>query len=314
VRCSILILVTVATFAPACSKTASGPNQKPVPVADGGDLVDAPFEEVDSGQSAVDAGPPTPPPWIAPVLPTRSAACGMPRVNRPGETFKTPSGRSFHVYAPANYDANTAYPVSLTFHGWYGTGPTFRDWFRMDEAVKNDGLTVYPDADGPLWDQVGTKDLLFFDEMMKQLSETYCINPSRVLGFGFSQGGIFMSQLGCFRAGYLKAIAVGDGSRAAPTVGCGRLPVIIVHRPTDQDEKFEWGLENKDLWAQRNECSTTVDAQDAMGCIRHSGCKTPGAVTFCRDDFFDASWPVEWNHTVRDVYRQHVWNLFKALP
>jgi poly(3-hydroxybutyrate) depolymerase len=311
--------VLTLTLALAACSSSSSPTAKPLAPADSGASVDAGIpEDLDAGVDAGDAMPRAPE-WVAPVVATRSAACGRARVNTQGETFVTSAtsmapNRKFHVYTPTNYDPNKAYPVALTFSGWMTNGAAFREWFKMDQAVGNSGITVYPDMDGALWDQVGQQDLLFFDEMVKQLSETFCINPSRMLGMGFSQGGIFMSQLGCYRAGYVKAIAIGAGSKAAPTVGCGRLPALLVSRTRDPDERIEWGYENKDLWAVRNQCSTnTMVSDQAMNCITHQGCRAPGSVTFCEDTFFDPTWPSDWNHTMRGEYRQYAWDWFMRL-
>lgn len=252
--------------------------------------------------------------WKPPVLPTSSPGCGKARANAKGETFTTPNGRTFHVWAPSNYDENTPYPVALTYHGLYATGPTFESWFKMEDYVGNDGLTVYPDADGNSWYLTGPKDLIFFDDMMKMLGDTFCINPSKVLGFGFSFGATFMSTLGCERAGYVKAIAVGDGNHGGDKSGCGRLPVLITHRTKDPDELIAWGRSNRDAWSVLNGCSSqTTVADAALNCVAYNGCKAPGSLTWCEDTWFDPNWPADWNHTVREPYRAFTWQWFKSL-
>lgn len=253
--------------------------------------------------------------WKPPVLPKKSPACGKPRTTPKGETFTTASGRTFHVWAPSNYDPNKAYPVALTFHGLYATGPTFESWFKMEDFVGNEGLTVYPDASGNAWELNRKTDLAFFDDMMKMLGDTFCIDPSNVLGFGFSHGGIFMSTLGCKRAGYVKAIAVGDGSHGGDDVGCGRLPVLITHRTKDPDELIAWSYKNRDIWRSLNACSPqTTSVNPTLNCVAFQGCKAPGSLTFCEDTWFDPNWPADWNHTVREPYRAFTWQWFKALP
>ncbi len=255
----------------------------------------------------------TEPEWKAPVVATTSAGCGkaapQPLANA---VFTTPSGRKFRVFAPSNYDNNKRYPTALTFHGWYADSDKFEQWFKMEESVGNAGLTVYPDAVNGLWDLEGESDLLFFDELVKQLGDAYCINPSRVLAFGFSFGGKFVSHLACRRAGHVKAAAIGDGSDGGGYAGCGRLPMLFVHRTHDADELIAWGKGARDGWASRMGCSATPLAvgDPAMNCVSNAACKAPGSVEFCEDTFFDPTWPQDWNHTVRDVYRAYVWNWF----
>lgn len=332
-------LMNIRHFAWACTilgATAAGiacGDTQTTPLADGGGGVDGcsgngctdaptPTEEdaqTDGGQSKTDADAKIDPvdawQWQPPVLPTTSAGCGIPKGALKNVTHTTPSGRTFHVWGPNNYDPNTNYPVALTYSGWYTNGPAFQSWFSMDQQVGNDGLTVFPDSDGPEWDQFGMKDINFFDEMMKVLADNYCINPSRVLGFGFSNGGIFMSHLGCLRAGYVKAISVGDGSKGGPGNACGRLPVLITHRTKDPDELIAWGYENRDRWAGFNGCSLqSTPGNQTFNCTTQNNCKSPGSVMFCEDTWFDPGWPNEWNHTVRPEYRQFTWDWFKALP
>jgi poly(3-hydroxybutyrate) depolymerase len=185
----------------------------------------------------------------------------------------------------------------------------------MEDYTENEAFVVYPDAANGLWDLNGTSDLVFFDEMVKQLGETYCINPSRILGFGFSYGGKFMNHLGCKRAGYVKAISIGDGSGGGDGLKCGRLPVLVTARTADTDELPAWGKAASQAWASFDKCTMdTIVSDTTMNCVSHTGCKTPGDVTFCEDTFFDASWPKDWNHTVREPYRSFTWKWFKALP
>ena len=292
----------------ACTDASQNDGRSVVP-EDGAVSPDGDASSV--GEDAKDAEPE----WKPPVLPTTSPACGTARNNVKGETFTTPGGRKFHVWAPSNYDENTRYPVALVYHGWYTQGPPFQSWFKMNEQVGNDGITVFPDAAGNFWDLDGTSDLTFFDEMVKQLGETFCINPSRILGFGFSFGGKFMNTLGCKRAGYVKAISVGAGSTGGNVLGCGRLPVLMTHRTKDPDELIGWAYQNRDVWRSLNGCSAqSAPSNASLNCVAFQGCKTPGTLEFCEDTWFDPSWPSEWNHTVREPYREYTWNWFKNLP
>jgi polyhydroxybutyrate depolymerase len=218
------------------------------------------------------------------------------------------------VWGPANYDPNVRYPVVLALHGWYADGPGHEAWFKLEDYTNNEALVVYPDAVGGLWDLVGNTDIAFFDDLVKQLGETYCINPASVLAFGFSYGGKFANHLGCRRAGNVKAIVVGDGSGGGDGQHCGRLPVLVTVRTHDTDERPEWGKAVAQSWSQLNQCGALSTTPDELNCVAYSTCKSPGAVTFCEDTFFEPTWPVAWNHTVRERYREFAWKWFKALP
>jgi len=253
--------------------------------------------------------------WVPPTVPTSSPACGTPAPDAVGVQGTTPGGRTYHVWGPPNYDPSKKYPVVLAYHGWYASGTGHQSWFHMESYVENQAFVVYPDSSGPVWDLAGTTDLVFFDEMMTKLGESYCIDPSRVLAFGFSYGGKFVNHLGCKRAGWVKAISVGAGSWGGDGQKCGRVPVLVTHRTQDTDEVIAWGRNVADSWSYIQKCSATSQpSHGSMNCTTRQGCVGPGDVTFCEDTFFDASWPVAWNHTVREPYRLFTWQWFAALP
>ena len=316
----VLVVVGLLAACSADEATSPGPLTKPGPggPTDGtGSSGGEPIPPVPTSTTPVDPGPPPEPPfvWVAPVVPTTSAACGTPMPDAIKAPYTTPSGRKFHVWGPSGYDPSKTYPVVLMFHGIQATGDGFETWFQMEKYVQNEAFVVYPDAKGGFWDLNGTTDLLFFDEVMKQLGETYCINPSRVLGFGFSYGGYFANVLGCKRAGYVKAISVGDGGYGGNGQKCGRLPVLVTSRTHDHDEPVSHGKNAAAQWTGLNKCATATDVADAqMNCVSQQACSSPGGVTFCEDTFFDPSWQVEWNHTVREPYRAFTYSWFKALP
>ena len=313
---SLVLLCAVAVGIPACSSDDPS-TPAPLPGSTSGAPGTSSGDPVPTPTTTGPTPPVTPPEpeWVAPQVATTSAACGTSRPRAIGANYTTPGGRTYHVWGPSNYDPNKTYPVVMSFHGWYADGAAHESWFKMEDYTEDEAFVVYPDAVAGLWDLNGTSDLVFFDEMVKQLGETYCINPSRVLAFGFSYGGRFMNQLGCKRAGFVKAIAIGDGSGGGDGLSCGRLPVLVTVRTADTDERPEWGKAASETWASLDRCAGGTDATNAtLNCISHKGCKTPGEVTFCEDTFFDASWPKEWNHTVREPYRAFTWKWFKALP
>jgi polyhydroxybutyrate depolymerase len=273
---------------------------------------------VDAGRDAADANDAEPPwVWVAPNVPVSSPACGVvDATSGDALDFNTPKGRAYHVWGPTNYDKTTKYSVVVVFHGWFADGKSFEKWFEMEKYVdRSETFVVYPDALNGQWDQAGTTDLDFYDDMMKDLGARFCIDPSRVLGFGFSYGGKFANHLGCKRAGWVKAIAIGDGSPGGDWQKCGRIPVLFTHRTKDSDELIAWGRQAAALWQGVDQCSATTEVSNAaMNCVSNTGCKAPGSLTFCEDTFYDPTWPADWNHTVREPYRALTYQWFRSLP
>lgn len=326
-RSLLLAPLAVLGVLAACSDDGSSPpkaptDNQPTPGTSSGDPVPTP-----TATATTPPGPPPEPEWVweAPKVATTSPACGTAMPDAVKVTYTTPAGRSFHVWGPTTYDPTKTYPVVLVYHGWYSNGLGHQTWFKMEENTQNEAFVVYPDSDGPLWDLYGTKDHVFFDEMIKQLGETYCINPSRVLAFGFSYGGIFANQLACKRAGYVKALAVGEGNFIGNNQKCGRVPVLVTSRTDDKDEPPANGKNAAANWVGINKCAAMTDSavvfteKDDLGndvdatCISHRGCMGPGTVSYCEDKLH-IDWNPDYDHTVRPAFQKYVYSWFKALP
>jgi polyhydroxybutyrate depolymerase len=298
----------------------------------------------DSGTSVIDAGrdssdtdsaPPPPrdaavdapvePPfvWVPPVLSARSSGCGKAAngTGAGGVQVQLPSGRSFRLVVPAGYDANKAYPTVFAYHGWYTDGSGFKGWFKFESWVGSGGIVIYPDANNGngTFDLSGDRDLTAFDDILKYVQTGYCTNPQRNFALGFSYGGKFGSHLACHRAGYVRAIALGAtsaGDRGADT-RCGRLPMLITHRPSDGDEAYAWGKENADHWAGKLGCAKNQETlfDPALKCLGTSACTAPGSVHFCTDDENYSNIPgydASWNHTIGERYRAQIWQWFQT--
>ena len=244
----------------------------------------------------------------------RARGCGASRpAPGDGTTMTTPNLRTFHVWGPASYDDTRPYPVVLAFHGWYSKGRELAKWFKMQDHVDGAAFTVYPDSDGPKWDFAGAQDLDFTAEVLEMLANSWCIDRSRVLAFGFSYGGRFVNHLGCKRPDLVTAISSGGGAWDAEAGCVGPLPVLVTHRTRDQTMVIAGGKAAGARWATIDGCSTETEETDAAhGCVGYRGC-TSGSVTFCEDTHHDPSWSRAWNHTVREEYRDLTWRWFEEL-
>jgi polyhydroxybutyrate depolymerase len=269
------------------------------------------------------ATPPGTPEWTPPTLPTNSPGCGSPQPDASGTTITNPSGRQMHVWGPSGYDKAKTYPVIFMFHGIESNGPDFQSWFNQENYVNNEAFVVYLDAKGGYWDVDGDTDLTYFDESVKKLGETYCIDPSHVYGFGFSWGAFFANHLGCKRAGYARAIMAGEGGYGGPVTACGRLPVLIVNRTADvpsagdpNAEPVSHGKNAESDWIKLDACSDATSMDTQMNCTTHTTCKNPGGtVTFCEDTSTLSDIPgydPSWDHTVTEPYRAYAWSWMKT--
>lgn len=243
----------------------------------------------------------------------RSPGCGGRPPVDPGVLVKTSAGRTFRVYPPKSYDPSVAYPVLFTYHGIDSNSGQFQAWFKMEEHVNGEAIVVYPDARktayGAAWELAGERDLVAFDDIRGAVAQSFCIDVSRIYAMGFSYGGKFVTALACRRPGALRAISSNDSSWGnANEQRCSAMPVLVTHRTNDPDELLEWGRASANTWARIDGCKgpeAQTPTDQAHGCADYVGCKEK--VTFCEDRFVNETWPKEWNHTVREEYRDLVW-------
>jgi poly(3-hydroxybutyrate) depolymerase len=247
----------------------------------------------------------------------RARGCGAAHADANGggggTTRTTPSGRTFHVWGPASYDENRAYPVVLVFHGWASKGRSLQKWFKMEDYVEGAAFTVYPDSKSAAWDFSGAVDTDFTAEVLDAVADEWCVDRARVLAFGFSYGGRFVNHLGCTRPDLVRAIAAGAGAWDSETGCASALPVLVIHRTDDPTMRIAGGRDAAARWAKVDGCSSETEDRDrAHGCVAYRECAA-GAVTFCEDKHHDDAWPAGWNHTVREEYRAIAWAWFAQL-
>lgn len=209
----------------------------------------------------------------------------------PGETTRInlPSGRSYLVHLPENYDPNQSWPLILTFHGWGQNGQAMATSTHFDAAQ---AISIYPDgapsrppnADKKSWAPApyatasGEEDLQFVDEIVNSARRTWAIDDSQLYAVGFSNGGGFAQYLACQRPAQFTAIATVSAAYYSKVVeGCdpGTVGHLNIHGTDDQvvsynggtrhDTKFLSVPEILDVAAQRNHCRGGVERQQLIG-------------------------------------------------
>jgi hypothetical protein len=95
--------------------------------------------------------------------------------------------RQFLTRWPANYDSKKAYPLHLGLHGANGNiSENGRDNFGLWSLSKDSVIFVTLVANGGLWS--AASDLTYADAVLKQVESELCIDTSKIVLEGFSQG------------------------------------------------------------------------------------------------------------------------------
>ncbi|MGH7436752.1 MAG: alpha/beta hydrolase family esterase [Polyangiaceae bacterium] len=134
---------------------------------------------------------------------------------------KAGGSRGFAMRLPDNYDNTKPYWLIFDYH-WNGGNSAQVDnggtsgyeyaYYGLQKKSNNGAIFVGPDSIGPGWSNSNDQDLYFTDDMVKLISDNYCVDMLNLITTGFSWGGGMSYELACARAG---ASAAGYAFRAA---------------------------------------------------------------------------------------------------
>jgi polyhydroxybutyrate depolymerase len=201
----------------------------------------------------------------AEIFAAASPGCEAAQVRDGGALTVSAAGheRRALVRVPQSYDGKTPRPVAIAFHGFGQDLRNAEAMFAVESAWPNaiavfpEGLErPYPDFPGDRlsdfhgavargWqvkpNELGDRDLVFFDALRDAVLGKYCADPARLYLLGFSNGAYFANLIGCLRPDAIAGIAAaGGGLRCEPSKP---LAVIIFHGTNDPIVRFEESLD-----------------------------------------------------------------------
>ena len=129
------------------------------------------------------------------------------------------ASRQFLVRWPTDYQNSKAYPLHIGLHGANGNiSENGRDNFGLWSLSKNTVIFVTLAAVNGLWS--ATTDLAYADAVLKQVESELCIDTSKVVLEGFSQGGAMSWYITGSRPGVFRAVIGHSGG------GVGGIPAL----------------------------------------------------------------------------------------
>lgn len=224
--------------------------------------------------------------------------------------------RTYDWFVPDAHDGRHPIPVVFVYHGEGSTGAGVRSSFKLEEVILGKALMVYPDIvpRTKSWDlergAESNADMVFFDQILKTLSDGFCIDTNRVFVTGVDNGGSFANQLGCMRGSSIRAIAVHGGAGPASaeysltgTLDCPQRPVgaLIVQAGADPAVPVAVGQASRDHWTRVNGCrSGGLEIFDPAPCRNQLNCAKDRPVVYCEvPDLAHSTWAegprASWN-------------------
>lgn len=241
-----------------------------------------------------------------------SPGCGktaMAGVTKPTITVGTLK-RTYVLSIPTGYDPKKPYPLMFAWHGRTGSGTGFRSGGTsyggsVEKAAAGKAIFVYPDGLPVTSDPSDTgwidtdpksRDFAFFDALLAEMSNTLCVDSTRVFSYGHSFGAFMTNALGCHRSSVLRGlgpVSGGPSSSWSKDGGCSGTPIATwIHNDKDDMTVLftSVGIPGRDHYIKNNACdSTKTSAVDPSPCVAYGGCKAP--LHWCASSGIGHGWP-----------------------
>lgn len=188
--------------------------------------------------------------------------------------------REYILRYPKNYNRNQAYPVVFMFHGTGDSGQNF-DYTQVEQAGLNKAIFVLPigleyiwgNNKGSGWENFNknSRDLDFFDELLKTVGKSYCVDQNKIFVTGHSVGGYFSNYLACERGDKITAIASISGGGMydwyLKNKKCsGKISVLVLHGLSDQDTPVSESKPVINYFLKQNKCKNNEPIEFNEGC------------------------------------------------
>jgi poly(3-hydroxybutyrate) depolymerase len=191
--------------------------------------------------------------------------------------------REFLVRWPSDYDKDTPYRLILGLHGhggsWQESGLTN---YGLWSLSRSSTIFVTLSAVGGNWD--GNTDVTYTDEVLKLVEGELCIDTSRVMVEGFSQGAGMVVTLACARPGVFRAAVAHSGG----TGGSSNCPNVAFFGSVALNDLGGLSQASQtDPFAKVNGCTIETLPKAPSGkhvCTPYKGCKAGHPVTWCSFD------------------------------
>ncbi|HEY5960676.1 MAG TPA: hypothetical protein VIV60_29180 [Polyangiaceae bacterium] len=190
--------------------------------------------------------------------------------------------REYLVRWPDNYDNTHPYRLIIGLHGATGKdtdiGPSYFGLFALSN---NSTIFIAPSADGGLWS--AATDTTFVDEILKTVEADLCIDTTRIMLEGFSQGAAMSWTLACSRPGVFRAAVGHSGGGVANPTTCQPIPYLGslgLGEGNGQNTQT-------DQFAKWNGCTITTLPRAPTGshvCTNYTGCPAADPVRWCSYD------------------------------
>lgn len=193
-----------------------------------------------------------------------------------------------------------------------------RGYYRVEQAAQGKAIFIYPagrpSGNAYTW---GKEDFPFFDAMVAQFSEQYCLNLDEVFVVGHSLGGSMTHQLACARGDVIRGIAtVGGGSSKLDNCS-GPVAAMIWHNPKDNLVPFSRGIVARDNIKRQNKLGDfNIPVEPTWAnCVAYTAGQPDAPLFWCphTQDYEDYGSKQYYPHVWPKGAGAEIWKFFEKL-
>ncbi len=195
--------------------------------------------------------------------------------------------RRYLLRLPEDYDNTHPHRLILGFHGATNRATDVSGnpaYFGLSELAQGSTIFVAPEAVDGIWS--ADSDVTLVDDILEQVEADLCIDTTRVIIQGFSQGGAMVRTLACERPGVFRAaVAHSAGGLALPN-DCDAIPYLGSLGLQENGNGGGQGGQT-DPFATWAGCSIETLPSAPNGghvCSDYSGCSDGNPVRWCSFD------------------------------
>lgn len=193
------------------------------------------------------------------------------------------TNREYAIRWPDNYDNTHPYRLILDLHGYGGTYKETAGENYFGLWTPSNGSTIFIALSAIETDWRTGDNLAYVDAVLKAVEADLCIDTSRVMLEGFSQGAAETWQLVCSRPGVFRAAVGHSGGGVTNPTSCEPIPYLgsgglqeSVTQTTQTDQFAKW-----------NGCTVATLPKAPTGghaCTSYTGCPATAPVRWCNYD------------------------------
>jgi polyhydroxybutyrate depolymerase len=189
--------------------------------------------------------------------------------------------REYFIRLPAGYDREHPYPIVYQQHGCSSAPARQDNNVPLEGESGTDAILVRGRAAANCWDTSASgTDVVYWDAMVAEIDERFCVDPTRRFATGYSSGSFMTHHLGCIRGDLLRGVAtIAGGQRGS---GCtGDPAALLIHDANDNTVDISASEQTRDGYLARNGCDATSTPTDQPPCAAYSGCTAGKPVVWC---------------------------------